>query len=251
MEVDKKLDSAKFCIGYVRFIRRYPVKSMRGEDLEQAQITMGGIEGDRTFAFVDANSKDETFPWMTARQAHEMLLYTPRFTQLGSIEVICPDNTTTFSLTDPKFKSYLERKYGYELTLRHDEADHCFDSKPVSLIGLDTVKILAQETSLNDLDHGRFRANLYIEFQNKNPFYEDTLVGKRIQIGESGARLKIIEKDSRCSIPSLDPLTSKPSPVVLETIQKKHHGCVAVYSIVEREAIARRGDAVFLLDQVP
>jgi uncharacterized protein len=248
MELDKKPGGSKVLIGYVRFIRRYPVKSMRGEDLKEAQIKIGGLEGDRTFAFIDANSKDETFPWMTARQAHEMLLYTPRFTQSGSIDVICPDKTTTFSLTDPKFKSYLEQKYRYELTLRHDEETHCFDSKPVSLIGLDTVRTLAEETSLSDLDHRRFRANLYIDFQNRTPFYEDTLVGSSIQIGEGGARLKIVEKDSRCIIPTLDPLTSKPSPIVLETIQRKHGGCVAVYSLVEKEAVVRQGDAVFLLE---
>ncbi len=117
-------------LGHVKYIRRYPVKSMKGEDLEQARIESSGIEGDRTYAFIDVNSKNKTFQWMTARQAHEMLLYIPSFTECGTIQVKCKDGRL-FSLTDVEFKDYLERNYGYKLSLRYDRQSHCFDSKPI------------------------------------------------------------------------------------------------------------------------
>ena len=231
-------------LGHVKYIRRYPVKSMKGEDLEQARIESSGIEGDRTYAFIDVNSKNKTFPWMTSRQAHEMLLYDPRFTESGTIQVKCPDGRL-FSLTDIEFKDYLERKYGYKLSLKYDRQSHCFDSKPISLIGLDTVRSLGKETLLA-LDHRRFRANLYVEFEERTPFYEDALVGSTLQIGDS-VRIKVVKKDSRCVIPTLDPLTSKSSPIVLETIQKKHGGCAGVYSFVEQEGIVKEGYRVSLV----
>ena len=37
-------------------IWRYPVKSMRGEQLDQADVGPGGIQGDRQWAVVDAES---------------------------------------------------------------------------------------------------------------------------------------------------------------------------------------------------
>ena len=91
------------------------------------------------------------------------------------------------------------------------------------------------------LDHTRFRANFYIEFQ-KEPYYEDTMLNKTLKIGE--VQIKIVKKDSRCVIPSLDPQSSKESPVVLQMIQKHHGGCTGVYATVERQGSVRVGDAV-------
>ena len=43
-------------VGTVSELRRYPVKSMLGEQLTRAPITERGVVGDRTYALVD----DET-----------------------------------------------------------------------------------------------------------------------------------------------------------------------------------------------
>src|SRR5215203_3192853 len=42
--------------GRVVEIRRYPVKSMLGEELNAATLTGGGLLGDRTFALIDAET---------------------------------------------------------------------------------------------------------------------------------------------------------------------------------------------------
>ena len=39
--------------GTVTALRRYPVKSMRGEDLDAVALTASGLEGDRTVAVID------------------------------------------------------------------------------------------------------------------------------------------------------------------------------------------------------
>ncbi len=43
-------------VGAVAGLWRFPVKSMRGERLEQAQLTESGLVGDRAYAIIDADT---------------------------------------------------------------------------------------------------------------------------------------------------------------------------------------------------
>jgi uncharacterized protein YcbX len=43
-------------VGSVAALWRFPVKSMRGERIEQAEITEGGLVGDRAYALIEADS---------------------------------------------------------------------------------------------------------------------------------------------------------------------------------------------------
>ena len=61
-------------IGQVEAIFRYPVKSMRGEGLEVANLGWHGLEGDRRLALrrLDDHSG---FPWLTASTLPDLLLF--------------------------------------------------------------------------------------------------------------------------------------------------------------------------------
>lgn len=63
-------------IGYVQAIFRYPVKSMRGERLEVANLGWHGLDGDRRLAFRRLNDRGD-FPWLTAGNCPGLLLFTP------------------------------------------------------------------------------------------------------------------------------------------------------------------------------
>jgi uncharacterized protein YcbX len=65
-------------IGNVDSLWRYPVKSMRGEELQEAFVGFAGVYGDRLFAFKSAASP-AGFPYLTGREHEETLLYRPRF----------------------------------------------------------------------------------------------------------------------------------------------------------------------------
>jgi uncharacterized protein YcbX len=65
-------------IGRVESVWRYPVKSMRGEQLPEIFAGFAGVYGDRLFAF-KSSATPIGFPYLTGREAHEMLLYRPRF----------------------------------------------------------------------------------------------------------------------------------------------------------------------------
>ncbi|NYJ02392.1 hypothetical protein HNR19_003090 [Nocardioides thalensis] len=59
-------------------IRRYPVKSMRGEELAEAAVEPWGLAGDRRWMVVDGDGRS-----VTARELPRMLLLTPRLTDRG------------------------------------------------------------------------------------------------------------------------------------------------------------------------
>jgi uncharacterized protein len=241
-------------IGTLASLRRYPVKGMVGEDVAAARVTFAGIVGDRVYAFVDELNLS-SFPWMTARQAHDWLLLRPRFldppliaeeipaAERYAAEVLTPEGER-FAVGDANFTQFLERRYGRSLRLSFSERSMT-DAAPVSLFGLATVRGLSEETGLA-LDPRRFRANLYVRWERDEPFYENELVGRAVRIGED-VTIQVVKKDGRCVIVTLDSETAERSPVVLEKIARDHGGCAGVYAAVLREGVVRADDPVYLV----
>lgn len=242
-------------IGTLKILRRYPVKSMAGEDLEQARVTYAGLAGDRVYAFVD-NKNQSNFPWMTGRQGHEMILFRPRFLDAPPVaeeipdaerfaaEVVTPEGQR-FRMGDPEFTKYLEKRFGRSLRLRFSERSMT-DARPVSFLGFGTIRGLSEVTGIR-LDPRRFRENFYVEWKNDEPFVEDRLVGQELRIGET-VTIQVVKKNERCIMMTLDPETAAPSPVVLEKVARGHENCVGVYGAVLREGIVRTNDAVYLVN---
>lgn len=228
---------------------------MAGEDLREVFVTYAGIAGDRAYAFVDPTNPS-SFPWMTGRLRHEMILFRPRFIAppnlaeehpaLGRFraEVTTPEGQT-LSVDDSAFTPFFEERFGRKLELRFSErAMH--DACPLSLLGLDSLQSLSQETGV-ELDHRRFRGNFYVRWDNGKPFYENELVGAKLRIGEK-LTMMVVKRDARCVIITLDPSTAESSPKVLEVVAKNHANYLGVYGSVLREGIVRAGDAVCAAD---
>ena len=65
-------------IGKVDSLWRYPVKSMRGEELDETFASYSGIYGDRVFAF-RSSASHKGFPYFTAREQRRLVQYRPHF----------------------------------------------------------------------------------------------------------------------------------------------------------------------------
>src|SRR5881398_1203770 len=65
-------------VGKIDSLWRYPVKSMRGEELDEAFAGFSGIYGDRLFAF-KSSASPTGFPYLTAREQRRLLQYRPHF----------------------------------------------------------------------------------------------------------------------------------------------------------------------------
>ena len=113
----------------------------------------------------------------------------------------------------------------------------------MSLISLSAVAKLSEELG-TDLDKRRFRANFYIEWENQDdPFYELSLVGKTLKIGDY-LELMIVDRDPRCSMITLDPDTAVATPKLLQLLGRKHSGDAGVFAAVIKRGRVNQGPDV-------
>jgi len=229
-------------IGVITSIHRYPVKSMGGERLEAAPLTLQGLPGDRQYAFVLADSRS-SFPWFTGREHATLLNYraTMKPGSPPSVEVETPTGAR-YEAADPALREELERESGRRLTLLSDYRGN-YDVAPVTLISHATVAALAAASGTAD-DPGRYRMTLTVETGGSTPFAENDWVGRIIRVG--GARIAVTEPDRRCVMITLDHPTSAGSPAVLKAAAELNNSCAGVYGAVITAGPIREGDELVL-----
>ncbi len=65
-------------VGTIESLWRYPVKSMRGEELDELFAGYAGVYGDRLFAF-ESSVTPRGFPFFTGRNQPQTIRYRARF----------------------------------------------------------------------------------------------------------------------------------------------------------------------------
>jgi uncharacterized protein len=65
-------------VGCVESLWRYPVKSMRGEELQQAYFGFPGVYGDRLYAF-RTSAAPKGFPYLTGENSNKCCCTAPCF----------------------------------------------------------------------------------------------------------------------------------------------------------------------------
>ena len=134
---------------------------------------------------------------------------------------------------------------GHSLTLLRSERSMT-DCRPISLFSLQTARQLGEEVGAV-LDKRRFRANVYLDLGDPNGFSENGLVGRKVRIG-SKVVVSVLERDPRCQMITLDPVTATPNPEILRRVAQAHEGMAGVYAAVLVEGTIRAGDPVEVLD---
>ena len=233
-------------VGTVESLWRYPVKSMRGEELAEVFVSSGGLANDRLYAFRSSAARPD-FPYFTARQQPDMLRYRALIgPNESSLEVETPDGQR-FAIDDPKLIEVLREGVDpkHEVSLMQSERP-LTDAAHVSLISLQTVAALAQESGTPP-EKRRYRASIYLDLADAAPFAEDGFVGHLLRIGRDLV-VQIDKRDARCMVINLDPDTAAMEPSVLKTVAQAHGGACGIYGSVRQEGTVRRGDPVELLD---
>jgi uncharacterized protein len=258
-------------IGRVDSLWRYPVKSMRGEELEEAFAGFSGIYGDRLFAF-RSSASPKGFPYFTAREQRKLLQYRPRFRypdkaarpinlteaeSMGANPVSADPSELMLDVETPAGKTLaiddlaliemlrtgIDPKH--ELTLMRSERAMT-DCRPFSMFSLQSARQLAEETG-TPVDKRRFRANVYVDLTSAHGFAENAFVGKSLRIGPKVV-VTILERDPRCVMITLDPDTGEKTPAILKKVAQAHEGMAGVYGALMVEGTLHKGDQVEVLD---
>ena len=258
-------------IATVESLWRYPVKSMRGEELDEMFAGYSGVYGDRLFAF-KSSASPKGFPYLTGREQRQMLRYRPRFrdpdkaarpinlTEAESmsanpvsadladlmVDVETPTGET-IAIDDPQLIDMLRADIDekHQLTLLRSERAMT-DCRPVSIFSLQSARQLAEETG-TPVDKRRFRANVYVDLASAEGFAENEFVGRSLRIGPKVV-VTILERDPRCMMITLDPDTAEKTPAILKKVAQAHDGMAGVYGAVMVEGMLHKGDSVELLD---
>ncbi len=221
---------------------RYPVKSMGGEALHEAEVSWHGLAGDRRWAFIRDGVLRSGFPWLTIRERPDMGLYRPYFAEparpdTSPIMVRTPSGDD-LDVVDPRLAAELGPG---TRVIKQDVG--VFDTMPLSLLSTQSVAAIGTCVG-KDIDATRFRPNLLIKATGNIAFPEDGWVGSLLRIGS--LRMRIDKRDGRCVMVNLDPVTTESDPRVLKAIVSEREGRLGVYGTTVAPGRAAVGDPVFL-----
>jgi uncharacterized protein len=259
---------AKIQVGIVGELWRYPVKSLRGERLQEMTVTADGVLGDRAFALRDlkygAILSAKMLPSMLALRA--CWAVEPDAEGRGVVRIEVPDGTSIEG-DSPQAAEMLSDWLALQVRLestRSGPLSHAdieairngqaflpqwkfFDEGPVHLLATGTLKHLqGLLDGDSDFDPRRFRPNILIDTgDDAGGFIEDRWLGGILEIGD---RVKISDMwpAIRCSM-TTHPQDELPhDPAILRAAAQYHQAYVGVFACVHEPGAIRSGDAVVL-----
>ena len=201
---------------------RYPVKSLRGERVETAQLETGGVEGDRV-VHVHRDGKVVT------------ALTLPRLEGLaGTLGEDGEPRIDGARWDTAEARDKIRAIGGDEIELVRIDGVR-YDEAPLLVTTDGAVDALGE-------DGRRFRPNLVVEGVER--LGERDWVGRRLRVGE--VELIVREHCVRCMVTTIDPDSLEIDPSILRRINEEFNGLMGVYCEVPLPGKVSQGDAVEL-----
>jgi hypothetical protein len=235
------MEAVMTVVGRVAALRRYPVKSMAGEELDSVEVSWHGLAGDRRWAFIRDGQVRSGFPWLTIRERPEMARYRPRFAEPdrpnASPTLVRTPSGPELDVASPELAAELGP--GVRV-IKQDRG--VFDTMPLSLLTTQTINALGRMVGAR-LAPERFRPNLLVDVSGRE-FGEDTWIGRILRIG--GLRMRVDQHDKRCVMVTIDPVTLDRNPAVLRAIAQERDNRFGVYGSTVEPGRVAVGDPVEL-----
>lgn len=222
-------------------LHRYPVKSLLGEDLAALDIDVRGVVGDRAWSVRTAAGKFGSGKSSNRFEALIGLLDLRATTTDRGVVVTLPSGDR-YDVTDPEAADELSRRVGQPLTFGHESDVTHFDDGPVSLIGLSSVRALA-DARREPVDPARFRANVHLD--TATPFVEDGWVGRQVAVG--GAVLEVFMPSPRCVMINMSSADLPEQRGNLAALGSLHDSCLGVIARVVQPGRIATGDQLTVL----
>jgi hypothetical protein len=230
-------------VGTVAELWRYPVKSMQGEQLRQAHVTEAGVEGDRAFALIDAETGNIASAKRPSRWGR-LLEASARLAGSGAATITLPDGealATDDDRAEKLLSEFIGRDVRLESTAPADsvleevwspgkedsplygaqagtddgqplvtyEASFAgpkgtlFDFAAIHLVTTSSLGALQAAHADGAVDVRRFRPNLLIEVPDEAGFVENDWPEHDITVGDGGLVLRGLIRTPRCVMTTL------------------------------------------------
>ena len=220
-------------LGTVAVLRRYPVKSMLGENLRACEVTGRGLTGDRVLGLVHR----ETGKVASAKNPRLWRSLLRLSAASGSdVKIAFPDGTS-MAATDPGIDVALSEFLGHNVTLTADPPSDAtldradpeqvlrdgltahvrvenlhlgdaapgrtfFDFAPLHLLSTSTLARIAELSPRGAVELHRYRPNLVIRTAAAG-FTENDWAGRELRVG-SDLAVRVLARTPRCAIPTLE-----------------------------------------------
>jgi uncharacterized protein YcbX len=204
---------------------RYPVKSLAGERLGAAELTVDGIPGDR---IVHVRGPEGV---RTSRRQHRLL---------GLHGTLGPDGqplVNGFPWQSAAALASVKEAAGADAWLEAYDGLERFDVLPLLVATDGAVAAFGRDVR-------RLRPNVLIG--GVEGMAEVTWEGAELHIG--GAVIGLVSLRGRCPMTTVDPDTLERDPGVLRDIGRRFGGRLALNAEVRRPGLIRIGDAVTLVN---
>jgi uncharacterized protein len=228
-------------LGTVAAMRRYPVKSMLGEQVPASDVTVSGLAGDRELALIHRTT-GRVASAKNPRLWRALLTLTAQAAD-GAVKITFPDGRIVSS-TDTDVDDVLSRFLGQDVTLSAEappgaamehadpdavirdgltaEADISlvqvsagappgtfFNFAPVHIITTSTLdqvaKLSLDGAGTADKNAGelRYRPNIVLSTPDTNGFLENDWLGRDLAVNGSDLLLRVVARTPRCAVPTL------------------------------------------------
>ncbi|MEU6993269.1 MOSC N-terminal beta barrel domain-containing protein [Streptomyces sp. NPDC046465] len=225
-------------------LRRFPVKSMLGEEHERLVFGPRGVVGDREWALRYADGKlGSGKNHARFRRTPGLLEHYATYDEDGQPVITAPDGAT-LRPGDPR----IPERFGEGVELvREGESSHK-DVSAVSLIGTASLRALGDLLGDADpVDVRRLRKNIVVE--TDEPWIEEDWVGREIVIGggRGGAeplRLRAVQRVKRCVMVTQAQPGLPTDNRVLKTLTAARGMCIGIHTEMLAPAPIALGDTV-------
>lgn len=272
-------------IGCIQSLWRYPVRSMRGEEVCSLEVTPRGVVGDRCYCVVDlgAARAAEASASFVPRRWSGLLRGAAAFEEPPRADAAPPPVTIDFesgskrSSEDPEIADWLTEQLGRPVALWRDadaggaalaggraeatgaatdvegapaeprEAPaRLYDRAPIHLLTTASLKRAAALHPEGAFEPVRFRPNIVLDTGSAEDFLEEKWIGATLALGPE-LRIELSEPCERCALPTLAQAGLERDPKIGKTIAAHNTNHMGAYARVVQPGTLRRGDRAELL----
>ncbi len=210
---------------------RYPVKSLRGQQLQSVAADSRSVEYDRLWAVVGQDGKIAS--GKTTRRFRRMpdLLTMDSFVDDDGTGWIRFADGSAHRIGDVRTERLVSEVVGEPVEVAAEGSTSHLDDSPIHLVSRQTLDWVHWQLPSSDADRRRFRPNVVLDVSLPDDRPEETWIGCAIQLGT--ATLRVTHRAVRCVMITQPQDDLRFQPRLLQKLEEANEMTLGVYAAVE------------------